>query len=99
MYRQKEEPAPWTLWHEEEEPAINGKGRRWRLRCSVCLQDLECAVVFPEHALRLCFKCLGRIHGAAINGQPATAPSDPSVAGPEREACSVPDKGHTQEEV
>ncbi len=67
---QKEEPANWTVWHEEDQEPMNGKGRRWKMKCSLCLCELEAAVVFPEHGLRLCLSCVARIHEHAINGTP-----------------------------
>lgn len=32
------------------------------MKCSTCLVELNCAIVFPEHGLRLCLDCLERIN-------------------------------------
>lgn len=56
-------PVNWSLiWADKED-----EKKLYRLKCSVCLVDLDCGVVFPEPGLRLCLKCLSEIHETAIN--------------------------------
>jgi hypothetical protein len=103
MNLQKEEPAPWTIWRDEEQPDINGTGRRFRLKCSVCLRDLDVAVVFPEHVLRLCFSCLSKIHEQAINqvpsdGEAVTGPASDSASRPSRDDSPKSRKGQKRKE-
>ncbi|KXH75403.1 MAG: hypothetical protein AM326_03365 [Candidatus Thorarchaeota archaeon SMTZ-45] len=53
----------WSLiWADEAD-----EKKIYRMKCSVCLADLKCGVVFPEPGLRLCLKCLSEIHDTAIN--------------------------------
>ena len=83
---QREEPAPWSVWWAANEPPADGVARMWHLKCSVCLQELKCAVVFPEHGLRVCFACLTKIKLQADKAcfEPSSAPSGtgPASVGP-----------------
>jgi len=56
-------PLNWSLiWADKED-----EKKLYRLKCSVCLTDLDCGVVFPEPGLRICLRCLSSIHETAIN--------------------------------
>lgn len=74
MNAQREEPSPWAFWEEKDEPAADGKGRRFKLKCSTCLTELSYAVVFPEHGLRLCLSCLERINAGVKEKTSARVP-------------------------
>lgn len=88
MNGQREQPAPWAFWYEKDEPAADGKGRRFRLKCSTCLSDLTCAIVFPEHGLRLCLSCLESINSKVRAEAPVveavcnSVPSGQAATGP-----------------
>jgi len=69
MVGKNDHDRQWEIWHEEDEPDANGSGRRWTLLCSICLRELEAAVNFPKHGLRICYHCIGEIHEATINNQ------------------------------
>lgn len=92
--RQKEEPASWTIWHEEEQPDANGTGRRWRLKCSICLCELEAALVFPEHGLRLCGSCLQAIYSNAMENKivQTNVPSAHASAGKPSNSVVLPSR-------
>ena len=83
MIPQREEPAHWAVWFEKDEPAADDKGRRFWLKCSMCLKELSSAVVFPEHGLRICFACVDTVRDrAAAEEKINSVPSDQSVTGP-----------------
>ena len=92
---QREAPANWTIWVEKEQPDANGKGRRWKMKCSCCLSELEAGVVFPEHGLRLCLSCVARIHERAINN----VPSGDHTAGQASDSVPRPSRDNTPKEV
>jgi len=92
MNGQREEPAPWAFWEEKDEPAADGKGRRFKLKCSTCLIELNYAVVFPGHGLRVCLNCLERINSevkakmsarvSVVEAEVKQVPSGLSATGP-----------------
>jgi len=94
MNGQREEPAHWGLWYEKDDPAADGKGRRFRLKCSVCLTELACAIVFPEHGLRLCLVCLDLIN-AKVQAEYTFIPSGPTLAGPASLSVPNPSRDNT----
>jgi hypothetical protein len=93
MNGQREEPAHWAIWFEKDEPAADEKGRRFRLKCSLCLKELSSAVVFPEHGLRICFACVDVVRTRAMveatenvpSGQSATEPASLPVPSSSRD--------------
>jgi len=52
----------WIVWQEAEQPDADGTGRRWRLKCSFCAQELAKAIVVPECGLRICPVCLTKMN-------------------------------------
>jgi hypothetical protein len=72
--------ATWAIWilSPEEE------ARSWRFKCNTCGEDLNLAVVFPLQALRICPRCVSKIHDQLINQAPSSDPGTGSVS------CSVP---------
>ena len=46
------ERATWSVW-------IDKTGLK--AKCSVCEQEIDMALVFPDHELKICFGCLGRM--------------------------------------
>lgn len=83
--------ATWTIWRLPPEE----EGKRWRMQCSLCGDDLELAVVFPLQALRLCSRCVSTIHDQLIN----QAPSSETGTGPACGLVPTPSRGDTREEV
>lgn len=79
----------WTLGSQESE------GKRFKFKCSICQVDLDFAVVFPEHGLRVCFNCVERISMACKNH----ASSAQSGAGSAVEPPPDLSRGNTTEEV
>jgi hypothetical protein len=53
--------AHWTFWIPDSE------GKRFKFKCSVCQVELDFAVVFPEHGLRVCSVCVENISMACKN--------------------------------
>ncbi len=49
------ERATWSVW-------IDGDGLK--AKCSTCGQEIDMALVFPDHGLKICFGCLGAMHVA-----------------------------------
>ena len=79
--------SQWTLLSQDSD------GKRFKFRCSLCQVDLDFAVVFPEHGLRVCFKCVEAIFMACKNH----ASSVQSDAGSAVEAPPELSRGKTEE--
>lgn len=48
--------APWSVWFDRT---------GMKVKCSTCGQEIDMALVFPDHGLKICFGCLGRMGAVA----------------------------------
>lgn len=71
---QENQISHWTLLSQDAD------GKRFKLKCSICQVDLDFAVVFPEHGLRVCFKCVETIAMACKTHASSVQPDAGSVA-------------------